>query len=146
MSHQSVSLGVPAFQLEFPYSVRQHLMKTPDLVLDFADSMGKLFQGTVLPIEKRHHRVPMPLPSAAAEKDNKGNPSEGSSSMKSKGTMTGKGAVKAFGHASREIDDGTMRTVANTIEGFGRVVDEMLNDISYFGGFDDSGGFGVHLR
>ena len=52
LSHQSVRLGVPAFQLEAPRSLRAALMKEEDALDRMAEAIINVYQNVVVPVEE----------------------------------------------------------------------------------------------
>ena len=57
MSHQSVRLGMPAFQLETPFTVRQAMMCDETLIDRLAQAIVNCYASTALPIEASKGRA-----------------------------------------------------------------------------------------
>ena len=125
ISHQSVRLGVPAFQLEIPLSVRRHLWKTRTRMDALTDSLTDIFRGTVLAVERRHHRVLRA--SSEVDTEKKEGVSGATTMVAAKPDTGAHGSPTDNGTANAE----TMPVVASTDAGVARAVEEMLCDAKY---------------
>ena len=122
ISHQSVRLGVPAFQLEIPLAVRRHLWKTKSRMDALTDSLTDVFRSTVLTVEQKHHRT-LPLRTEVDVKKE---------AHVSAAPVSATAEMEALKGDSRATDVAGIPVVASTDAGVARAVEEMLYDVQYF--------------